>query len=147
MLYKTLSVALLAGALLNTAPAQNKPGEKPAPISDETVRLIDSVEGSSLYRSYCAVCHGADARGGGPMAASLKVVPSDLTRISARNRGAYPLARVERIISGQEPVPGGHGTSSMPVWGPIFSQIAWDTDLGRLRIHNLAVHLGKIQAR
>jgi hypothetical protein len=59
----------------------------------------------------------------------------------------YPQARVEKIISGGEQILGGHGTSSMPVWGPIFSQIAWDQDLGRVRIHNLATYLGHLQTR
>ena len=54
--------------------------------------------------------------------------------------------RVERIISGEEPIPGGHGTRAMPVWGPIFSQVAWDQDLGRLRIHNLASYIAHLQA-
>jgi hypothetical protein len=80
------------------------------------------------------------------MALSLKVPPSDLTRIGARNGGVYPMARVERIISGEEQLPSGHGTRAMPVWGPIFSQIAWDQDLGRLRIHNLASFIGHLQA-
>lgn len=81
------------------------------------------------------------------MSVSLKVPPSDLTRIAARNGGVYAVARVEKIISGEEQIPGGHGTRAMPVWGPIFSQIAWDQDLGRLRVHNLAVYLGRLQAR
>jgi mono/diheme cytochrome c family protein len=113
----------------------------------ETTQLIASVDGPALYNAYCAVCHGIDARGGGPMAASLKAAPADLTRIAARNAGVYPAARMERIISGQEMIPGGHGTRTMPVWGPIFSQIARDQDLGRLRIHNLAEYLKKVQAR
>ena len=81
------------------------------------------------------------------MARSLKTAPPDLTRIAARHGGVYPTARVERIISGEDQLPGGHGTRPMPVWGPIFSQIAWDQDLGRLRIHNLAAYLGRIQTR
>ena len=35
----------------------------------------------------------------------------------------------------------------MPVWGPIFSQIAWDQDLGQIRVYNLAKYLEKIQAK
>lgn len=112
----------------------------------ESIRLIESIDGAALYKAYCAVCHGADARGTGPMAAALKVAPADLTRIAARNRGVYPTARVERIISGEASLPTGHGTSAMPVWGPIFSQIAWDQDLGRVRVHNLAAYLGRLQA-
>lgn len=107
--------------------------------------LIVSINGSNLYKTYCASCHGEDAKGHGPMAVWLKVPPPDLTRIAARNGGAFPLARVERIISGEEPLPHGHGTRAMPIWGPIFSQVTRDQDLGRVRIDNLARYLRDIQ--
>jgi mono/diheme cytochrome c family protein len=140
---KTTFAVIIAGTLF-TLGIQSQP--KPDQPSPETVRLIDSVDGQALYNAYCAVCHGTDARGAGPMAASFKVTPPDLTRIAARHGFVYPQARVEGIISGADPRPGGHGTSAMPVWGPIFSQVAWDQDLGRLRIHNLAVYLSHLQA-
>lgn len=124
-----------------TRAAQSHPG------NPETVQLIASLDGPALFKAYCAVCHGNDATGDGPLATSLKTAPSDLTRIAARNHGVYPRARIERIISGEEQIPGGHGTRAMPVWGPIFSQIAWDEDLGRLRIHNLAEYIGQLQTR
>jgi mono/diheme cytochrome c family protein len=47
-------------------------------------RLIASIQGPALYKAYCAVCHGPEAKGDGPMAATLKVHPPDLTRISTR---------------------------------------------------------------
>ena len=84
------------------------------------------------------VCHGKDGKGGGTMAKSLKVAPPDLARIAMRNGGRFPMARIQRIISGEEPLPAGHGTREMPVWGPIFSQVAWDQDLGRVRVDNRA---------
>lgn len=123
------------------------PGEQSSPaVNPETTRLISSIDGANLFTAYCAVCHGADARGEGPLATSLKAAPSDLTRIAARNSGAFPRARVERIIAGEEQIPGGHGSRAMPIWGPIFSQVAWDQDLGRLRIHNLADYLEHLQS-
>jgi mono/diheme cytochrome c family protein len=144
---KTIFVVIIAGTLFSLGIAQvNTDQPKPDQLSPETVRLIDSVDGPALFKAYCAVCHGNDARGGGPMAISLKAPPSDLTRIAARNGGVYPIARVERIISGEDQLPGGHGTRAMPVWGPIFSQIAWDQDLGRMRLHNLATFIGRLQA-
>jgi hypothetical protein len=58
---------------------------------------------------------------GANSASALKVSPPDLTRISARHGGTFPLMRIERIISGEEELPRGHGP--MPVWGPVFSQV------------------------
>lgn len=113
----------------------------------ETAHLIDSLQGPALYTAYCAVCHGKDGKGGGPMAKSLKAPPPDLTHISVRNGGKFPMARIQRIISGEQPLPAGHGTREMPVWGPIFSQIAWDQDLGRVRVDNLAKYIEGMQTR
>ena len=79
------------------------------------------------------------------MALSFKIPPPDLTRIALRHGRVYPDALVERIIAGEEPLPTGHGTRDMPVWGPIFSQVAWDQDLGRLRIHNLSIYIRQLQ--
>ena len=53
--------------------------------------------------------------------------------------------RIERIISGEEELPRGHG--EMPVWGPVFSQVDRDQDLGRVRIDNLARYLRDIQSK
>jgi mono/diheme cytochrome c family protein len=136
-------VILLATLLypsLGTAQVQPAAGG----LSGEA-RLIDSIQGPDLYRAYCASCHGTDARGGGPMAKLLKVSPPDLTRIGARSRGTFPLERVTRIISGEEPLPAGHGTREMPVWGPIFSYVESDRDFGHVRIDNLARYLRQLQ--
>ncbi len=129
----------VSGALLFT---QNLWSQRP-----ETTPLIPSVEGSDLYRAYCATCHGADAKGGGPMAMVLKAPLPDLTRIARHNKGKFPTERVEAIISGEQDLITAHGSREMPLWGPIFSQIEWDHDLGRVRIHNLAKYLESIQAR
>jgi mono/diheme cytochrome c family protein len=145
--------AAWAVAIPTIADAQ-KPDGKAAPASksaasksSSTTPLIQSIQGPELFRSYCSSCHGMDAKGGGPMTPSLKVMPTDLTKISARNGGMFPMARVERIISGEEQPATGHGSSAMPVWGPIFSQVTTDVDLGRVRINNLARYLNSIQQK
>jgi hypothetical protein len=109
------------------------------------VKLIDSIQGKDLFNAYCASCHGSDAKGNGPMATSLKVRPADLTRISRRNHDVFPLTRIQKIISGEEQPSSGHGSREMPVWGPIFSQVTRDVDLGRVRIDNLTRYLRDIQ--
>lgn len=142
---KTVWMFVIGGALLGWIIEATQAGYRtPEP---EEQPLINSIRGDNLYRAYCASCHGEDAKGDGPMAAWLKVPPSDLTRIAARNGGKFPLERMDRIISGEEPLLSGHGTRAMPVWGPVFSQVTRDQDLGRVRIDNLARYLRDIQKR
>jgi mono/diheme cytochrome c family protein len=142
------SVGVLAlGWSLGLSQGATQGAAKKQTSTQEDERLITSIQGPALYQAYCASCHGKDAKGGGLMAKSLKVPPADLTRISARNAGKFPLMRIERIISGEEQMGSSHGTREMPVWGSVFSQVARDQDLGRVRIDNLARYLRDIQTK
>jgi mono/diheme cytochrome c family protein len=87
----------------------------------ETVQVRPSQPGdagASLFRTYCASCHGADARGAGPVTAHLRLMPPSLTTFALRNGGLFPSERVRRIIDGRD-VPA-HGSYEMPVWGDAF---------------------------
>jgi mono/diheme cytochrome c family protein len=142
---KLLANAIAFGFLFLGAAAPAQDGKQAPAAQAEKRPLIDSIRGDNLYRAYCASCHGEVGKGNGAMAAWLKVTPADLTRIAARNGGKFPLERVDRIIAGEEPLPSGHGARGMPVWGPVFSQVTRDQDLGRVRIDNLARYLRDIQ--
>ena len=72
--------------------------------------------GRQLYERFCASCHGEAGFGDGPVAASLKVVVPDLTRMYQRNGARFPEERVRKIIDGRQLYPV-HGTRYMPVWG------------------------------
>jgi mono/diheme cytochrome c family protein len=94
---------------------------------DSLVEYLESIQlpatgpqdpGRQLFLTYCASCHGADARGDGPMAVRLRQVPPDLTQFAARNAGVFPSVRVARIIDGRDVA--SHGTREMPVWGDAF---------------------------
>jgi mono/diheme cytochrome c family protein len=76
----------------------------------------DAGEGARLYADFCAVCHGADARGGGVMAEVLTVAPPDLTTLAAG--GAFPTLQVVRQIDGRDPLLA-HG-GDMPLFGMWF---------------------------
>ncbi|HLS82268.1 MAG TPA: cytochrome c [Steroidobacter sp.] len=80
------------------------------------------MSGSELYRIFCATCHGAQGRGDGPVAETLKTTVPDLTRIAARRGGAFPAERVRETIDGQN-LPRAHGAREMPVWGWDFYAI------------------------
>ena len=74
--------------------------------------------GRHLYTLACAHCHGQGGRGDGPMAAILTARPSDLTALSARNGGRYPLLQVIHVIDGRSGVRG-HG-AAMPSFGTLY---------------------------
>lgn len=77
-----------------------------------------SESGAALFRTYCASCHGTDARGAGPVTTQLRRMPPSLTSFALRNGGLFPSERVRRIIDGRD-VPA-HGSYEMPVWGDAF---------------------------
>ena len=109
--------------------------------------------GADEYRNSCAVCHGEDARGGGPLAKVLTVKPADLTQLSKRNDGVFPIEKVSETIDGRKQV-GAHGTRAMPVWGSRY-----EAEVGRqygrygsealvkTRIHVLVRYLQSIQQK
>lgn len=111
----------------------------------EAEHLIPSLDGPTLYLTYCAVCHGKTGVGNGPMASVLKTQVPNLTKIAKRNGGAFPFSRVQKIVDGTESMGLGHGTREMPIWGPIFSRVADDRDYSKVRIYNLTKYLESIQ--
>jgi mono/diheme cytochrome c family protein len=107
--------------------------------------------GQAEYLDSCAVCHGPDGKGNGPMAEELITRPADLTVLSQKNKGAFPYNRVFAMIDGRYIVPG-HGPREMPVWGRQF--LAEDVKVfgqsgGEIvtteRIHELAGYLESLQ--
>jgi hypothetical protein len=106
------------------------------------------MSGAELYSVFCASCHGPQAHGDGPVAATLKPVVPDLTRIAARSGGTFPAERVRATIDGQS-APRAHGTRSMPVWGWDFYAINREDHTRRERaawlIDRLVEHLRSIQ--
>ncbi len=105
------------------------------------------VSGARLYKQYCAVCHGVDLRGHGPVATELKTPPADLTTLAQRHGGKFPDSYVEEVLRSGVRTPA-HGDSEMPIWGPLFASIrGTDSALVNIRIANLAAYIKSMQAR
>lgn len=107
--------------------------------------------GLAEYLNSCAVCHGPDGKGDGPLAEELMTRPADLTVLSKKNKGVFPYHRVFAVIDGRYIVPG-HGTREMPVWGRQFLEEdvkVFGPSGGEIvtteRIHELAGYLESLQ--
>ena len=81
-----------------------------------TAVAADKVDlGKREYDSNCIACHGKDLKGGAYVD-FLKVTPPDLTQLSKKNGGVFPLERVYAVIDGRQEVKA-HGPRDMPIWG------------------------------
>ena len=77
----------------------------------------------------------------------LTVEPSDLTAISTRHEGDFPIELVTEIIDGRRNLPA-HGAREMPVWGITFQTLDLDTNQEpevERRIQDLVAYLESIQ--
>jgi mono/diheme cytochrome c family protein len=107
--------------------------------------------GEAEYLNSCAVCHGPDAEGDGPLTDVLMKRPADLTRLSQKNGGQFPYQRVFAVIDGRYVV-SGHGDRDMPVWGRQFLEEdaeVYGPSGGEIvtteRIHSLAGYIESLQ--
>jgi len=80
---------------------------------------LDDYSGAELFERFCASCHGAGARGNGPVAGTLNVMVPDLTTIEQRY-GEFPAQMIRDVIDGRGIDMRAHGTRTMPVWGYEF---------------------------
>jgi mono/diheme cytochrome c family protein len=136
----------LALGVLLLLPGAASSQTKPAP-QKANENLIYSVRGPDLFHAHCAACHGSEGKGNGPASTSLKTKPADLTVLAKNNGGKFPVERVQKFISGDDPTLMSHGSREMPIWGPIFHQIEDDQDLGNVRLQNLIKYLESIQQK
>ena len=132
------AAALFAALLLAPAMA----------AAQEPTSTTQSTAGATFYQTYCVACHGNSGRGDGPLAASMKRKPSNLTEIAKRNGGLFPSDLVFRTIDGSQPVRG-HGGPDMPAWGDAFmrSREAGDPERSKRVIQALVEYLESLQVR
>ena len=141
--HRMIGVLLLCLCSVCSAYAQEAaPQVKHAPAQQTS-----PASGKEMFNSYCASCHGTDARGDGPAATALKTKPADLTSLTKDNGGKFPMDRVMSILRGQAKVTA-HGNEDMPVWGPVF----WRMSQGhpaelQQRVTNLARYVESLQAK
>jgi len=122
-------------------------GAKAVPATDDNFPLNYVPSGRAMFEQYCANCHGALAKGDGPMAIALKVPPPDLTQLAHRRGGKFPDEYVRAVLEfGPGPSHFSHGSADMPAWGPLFRY--YDKQNERVvqqRIRNLTNYLASLQ--
>jgi hypothetical protein len=78
-------------------------------------------DGEEDYRIFCNSCHGAEGKGDGTFAASLKRRPADLTRFAIKNDGTFPRDKVFESINGLTRASASVPTD-MPAWHDVFAK-------------------------
>ena len=145
MFPKTRASALVGLFLLTTAILLA--GQEAATKLDKVpISQSNSASAQQMYKDYCAACHGVAGKGDGPVVEYLKAPPPDLTTMAARNNGVFPAQHFAAVLRfGTQSHP--HGTSDMPVWGPLFRSRDMNKDLSPLTIYGLSSYLESLQQK
>lgn len=84
--------------------------------------------GAQDFTSHCAGCHGVSGKGDGASADGLARRPADLTGLSARNGGTFPLTMAMNKIWGYSR--GAAVSSPMPHFADLMDSPTVPVDLG-----------------
>jgi len=101
--------------------------------------------GKKEFQINCAICHGMDGKGTGPLATLLEKGVPDLTLIAKWNSGTFPTNEIMDIIDGRAGR-AAHGSQEMPIWGMAFREDE-SSKLAKDRILNLTLYLESILAK
>ncbi len=144
-LFAMLAVAAQATAQQIQTVNVPDPATTQIKVKQAVIKPTPPYSGQRMYVAYCAVCHGATAKGDGPAAPTLKEKPADLTTLSIGNKGKFPRRKVEYVLTDVENLPA-HGSSAMPNWCPVFRSLDRNYPLvTNLRVHNLVSYLESLQ--
>jgi mono/diheme cytochrome c family protein len=129
-------------ALVWLVPALGQAQQTPPTVKSEPAKDISPTDGPEMFRAYCSPCHGRSGKGDGPAAAALTPKPADLTLFAKRRNGTFSARDFEDKLNGKGMTPA-HGSTDMPVWGPVFRQLG----SADLRIANLRKHVEALQVK
>ena len=118
--------------------------QQPSEADKQVPAMTPVVVGQEMFRAYCVSCHGIDGKGQGPAALALKKSPPDLTLLSRKNGGTFPMGRVRSVIEGNDFVTE-HGSREMPIWGDAFRTVNGDPLMVQLKVDHLVVYIESIQ--
>lgn len=134
-------ISAVVAAMLFSASSLGADDQKKLKVTP--VKPLQSVQGVDTYKEYCASCHGLTGKGDGPAVVALKVAPNDLAKVSQRHNGKYPADWMLSMLQGKAAI-AAHGTTDMPVWGPVFRSFESE-QATRLRLFNLVEYIKTMQ--
>lgn len=114
--------------------------------------------GKREFESNCAVCHGKLGKGDGPYAGLVdNKGGADITMLSKKNGGVFPILRVTDTIDGRYEVKA-HGPRDMPIWGTDYMLDAKDIEATaempfdkeayvKYRVYALAEYVYRLQVK
>ena len=106
-----------------------------------------SASGQEMYMTYCSECHGRDAKGGHPSAATFGAPAPDLTMLAKKNQGRFPYAVAKDAIRGDYHS-AVYGPGEMPPWGFLFRYVGGGSSLEvEMRINRLTEYLRTLQEK
>ncbi|MCC1491973.1 cytochrome c [Cognatishimia sp. F0-27] len=120
-----------------------------------TAMAQDFSYGASMFAENCAVCHGVEGAGDGPVAELFAQRPSNLKLIAKENNNVFPFSEIYQSIDGRRDITA-HGSTQMPIWGNLLLEEAYPAtihpgvsaeDLVQGRILALVYYLQSIQER
>ncbi len=133
---RVAEVAMLAAVVVLVA------GAAPAWAQSEDA-TVES--GKDIFIRHCALCHGIDGTGDGPLAAALQIAPTNLTRITVEHDDEFPSAKIADVIRNGGGVLG-HGSTAMLAWGLYFSEKR-KPEVARARIKALVDYIASMQEK
>jgi hypothetical protein len=72
---------------------------------------------------YYSACHGAHGRSDAPVAPAFQPPPADLTRMTQRHDGRFPVAEIIAASDGRTVIPA-HGSREIPIWDARCGEMA-----------------------
>jgi hypothetical protein len=135
---------LVALMLLSTTLAMAQDADKG--IKKTAIPMTSPASGEEMFNTYCAVCHGKDAKGDGPAAGEFKIPPANLTLLARNHDGKFPSDYVAQVIQFGPRDAKAHGSKDMPIWGELFKSLG-DSASVRQRIYNLSKYIESVQAK
>lgn len=146
MISRSISGAVLLITLLFLSATLAMAQEPTKGVKKSPVARTNPASGSEMFNTYCAVCHGKDAKGDGPLASQLKIPPANLTLLTKNHGGKYPSDYVSEVILTGPRDAKSHGSQDMPVWGSVFKSLGDDASV-KQRIFNLNKYIESMQEK